>query len=103
MYRVPAVMTHYARNAQSLLQTVHHDIEICARRLGVGVASLHTLSQQLTVYKGIFDDIATMGKEFVISKQKEINREISPVIMRAMIGGYNACEAESGTLLRILV
>ena len=96
-HRIPAVMITFAEDAQEVVHIVHQDINTCARVLGIGGSNLQTLDHQLSVYKGILTDIGNTGKELVINKQKEINREITPVIKREMTPGYEKCEAETGT------
>ena len=89
-------MAKFACNAQSLLQTAHRDIALLTRGMSTKAASLEPFGQQLEVYQGIFNDIADTGKEFININQREINREIAPTIMKAMIVAYDACEAEIG-------
>lgn len=92
-------MTKFACNAQSLLQTAHHDIDLWARGMSTKAASIDALRRQLVVYQGIFNDIVDTAKEFININQKEINRELAPTIMKAMILAYDACEAENGMKL----
>ena len=94
--RAPAVMALLSRNAAALLSAFHRDVDTRARMLGVGIAGLHMLQQQLTVYEDIFKDLAATTKELINAQQKEINREFTPVIENAMLPAYNTCTGESG-------
>ena len=94
--RTPTVMSGLARNASNLLKAFHRDIDLHARQIGVGVAGLHMLEEQLKVYDDIFKDLTTTTRDSINAQQKDINREFIPVIERAMGGGYDACVAERG-------
>ncbi|MCJ1231836.1 hypothetical protein MMC12_008515, partial [Toensbergia leucococca] len=94
--RSPAVMAGFARNATSLLQEFHRDIDSRARRVGAGIAGLHMLRQQLGVYENILKDISNTARETVNTSQKDINRGFTPVIEAAMIAAYETCVAECG-------
>lgn len=94
--RAPAVMASLSRNAAALLNAFHRDVDTRARKLGVGIAGLHMLEQQLTVYEDIFKDLAATTKEMINAQQKEISREFTPVIENAMLPAYNICTTESG-------
>ena len=94
--RAPTVMASLSRNVATLLKAFHRDVDTRARMLGVGIAGLHMLQQQLTVYEDIFKDLAATTKEIINAQQKEINREFTPVIENAMLPAYNTCTMESG-------
>ena len=95
--RIPMVMAGFVRGASELLKAFHRDIDSRARKVGLGIAGLHGLKQQLEVYESILKDVSIMAKEMISSYQKEINREFVPVIQRAMVPAYEACVAECGT------
>ncbi|KAL2048436.1 hypothetical protein N7G274_000348 [Stereocaulon virgatum] len=94
--RSPMVMATFARHAASALKTFHHDIDARARRIGAGIASLSMLQQQLSVYETVLKDLSTMAKDMINTHQKEINREFTPVIERAMQTAYQECVDERG-------
>lgn len=94
--RLPMVLSTFARNAASLLRSFHRDVDGRARKVGAGIAGLHVLQQQLGVYETILKDLTSTVKDTINEKQKEINREFTPIISRAMIAAYETCTNESG-------
>ena len=90
------VLSSFVRNAANLLREFHRDVEGRARKVGAGIAGLHVLQQQLGVYETLLKDLTTTVRETINNTQKEINREFTPVITRAMVAAYEACTNESG-------
>lgn len=90
------VMSSFVRRAANLLREFHHDVDGRARKVGAGIAGLSMLQQQLGVYETILKDLTGTVKDTINNGQKEINREFTPVIARAMIAAYEACVNESG-------
>lgn len=90
------VMSNFVRCAANLLREFHRDVDGRARKVGAGIAGLHMLQQQLGVYETILKDLTGTVKDIINNGQKEINREFTPVIARAMIAAYEACVHESG-------
>ena len=86
----------FTRNATNQLKDFHANADSRARKIGAGTAGLYMLQQQLGVYENIFKDLANLIKETVNNIQKEINREFTPVIERAMSAAYTECVDESG-------
>ncbi|KAL8823785.1 MAG: hypothetical protein Q9191_005549 [Dirinaria sp. TL-2023a] len=89
-------MAGFTREASQLLKSFHRDVESRARKVGLGIAGLHGLKQQLEVYENILKDLSNTAKEMINSNQKEINRAFVPVIQEAMVPAYDACVAECG-------
>lgn len=89
-------MMSFTRNAASVLKNFHQDVDSRARTVGAGIAGLNMLQQQLGVYENILKDLANLIRENVNNIQKDINREFTPVIERAMTAAYTACVDESG-------
>lgn len=89
-------MSAFVRCAAKLLKEFHKDVDGRARKVGAGIAGLHMLQQQLGVYETILKDLIGTVKDAINNGQKEINREFTPVIARAMIAAYEACVNESG-------
>ena len=54
------------------------------------------LQQQLPVYEDIFKDLSATTRDAINAQQKEINREFTPVIERAMVDAYENCNNEHG-------
>lgn len=94
--RLPMVMAGFVREASKLLQAFHRDVESRARKVGLGIAGLHGLKQQLEVYESILKDLSNAAKEMINNNQKETNRAFVPVIQEAMGPAYDACVAECG-------
>lgn len=94
--RSPAVMASFSRNAGSILRDFHRDVDTRARKVGSGLAGLHMLQQQVRVYDDIFKDLSNTMRDNINAQQKEVNREFTPVIERAMAGAYIQCVDESG-------
>ena len=89
-------MTVFTRDAAKLLKEFHHDVNARASKVGAGIAGLQMLQQQLGVYENILKDLATTIKDTVNTTQKDINREFTPVVERAMVAAYEICVAEAG-------
>lgn len=96
-------MTVFTREASRLLREFHGDVNSRASKVGAGVAGLRMLQQQLAVYENIIKDLATTIKGTINTTQKDINREFTPVVERAMAAAYDACVAEAGMLPIILL
>lgn len=101
--RFPAVLSGLATNAGNLFRAFHGDIDSRARKVGASIAGLHMLQQQLMVYQDIFKDLAATTRELINKEQKEINREFTPVIERAMGDAYEICTNERGTSITFLL
>ena len=95
--RVQSVLNNFTKATPNILMKFHRDIEDRARKLGTGLAGLSMLSHQITVYEQIFKDLAASEKDAIVTVQKDINREFTPVIERVMIPSYEGCAAESGS------
>ena len=72
--RTPMVMASFPRSALAVLKNFHNNVEVRARKIGLGIAGLHALKQQLSVYENILKDISREGTDIVNANQKEINR-----------------------------
>lgn len=89
-------MTVFTRESSKLLTEFHRDVNSRASNVGAGLAGLRMLQQQLGVYENIIKDLANTVKTNINTTQKDINREFTPVIERAMTAAYDACVAEAG-------
>ncbi|KAL8700510.1 MAG: hypothetical protein Q9201_005409 [Fulgogasparrea decipioides] len=94
--RTPMVMASFVRNATELVKHFHRDVNSRARKIGLGIAGLQALKQQLAVYENILKDVSREAAETVNNRQKEINREFVPVIQSAMADGYSNTLNETG-------
>ena len=94
--KIPMTMSGFHRKAASLIREVHNAIDSRARKIGMGIASLHGLKQQLSVYENLLKDISKEATDTVSKTAKEINREFVPVVQREMSSVYNRCMEECG-------
>ncbi|KAL9612851.1 MAG: hypothetical protein Q9167_002583 [Letrouitia subvulpina] len=94
--RLPTVMAGFVRNASKFLKEFHREVDDRVRKIGVGIARLGMLSQQLPIYDNIFKDISASLCGNVNNGQKEINRRFCPIIQTAMGPAYIACVDECG-------
>jgi len=83
--RLLMVFAGFLRNAAAALRKFHRDIEARARKMGSSIAGLHMLHDQVTAYENILKDLATSVREYINTTQKDINREFTPTIERAMV------------------
>jgi len=64
--------------------------------MGSSMSGLYILGQQLPVYRQMLTQISETTKDIVTTQQREINREFTPAIERAMADAYEGCSSESG-------
>lgn len=93
---MPMVMATFSRNAAIPLRRFHRDIEARARKIGSSIAGLSMLQNQVSAYESILKDLSTTMKEYINTSQRDINREFTPVIERAMLTAYEQCVDERG-------
>ena len=61
------------------------------------MASFNILQQSIPAYKEIFKDAANIARVNITERQRDINREFTPVITEYMLDAYADCVAEHGT------
>jgi hypothetical protein len=89
----------------SMTRTLHqfHDVvQERARSRGVGVTGLHVLSQKLGTWEQSFANLAIQLSLLIAEKQKEANRELTPIIAAAMQHAYDCCVNEAGEFTRTM-
>ncbi|KAL8759598.1 MAG: hypothetical protein Q9199_000642 [Rusavskia elegans] len=94
--RVVSVLNNFIKSIPAILHKFYREIEDRARKIGTGLGSLAILSHQISVYKQVIKDAAASTKDMIITRQKDINREFTPVLELMMQPSYNWYEAESG-------
>ena len=94
--RSPMVMASFARNTAAALRKFHCDVEARARKIGSVIAGLSLLNDQVANYETTLKDLSTAMKDSVSNSQKEISREFTPVIQKAMESAYVECVNEHG-------
>ena len=95
--RVPSIMADLSHTVGIALDSFHKITEDQTTKNGGSIATFQMLKQQLHTYKQTFKDIGSSARDDVIKKQKDINREFTPVIAQAMAWAYDSCTAESGS------
>lgn len=90
------MLNNFTKATPTILKKFHRDMEDRARKIGTGLASLSMLSHQITTYEQIFKDVAAGERDAIMTLQKDINREFTPVIESAMTPSYEGCTAEYG-------
>jgi len=81
--RTPIAIAGFVRNAAELLRSFHSDIDNRARKIGLGIAGLHALKQQLSVYENILKDVSKEAADTMNNRQKEINRgQCFPILLQ---------------------
>lgn len=94
--RLPQVFSSFANNIFDILQAYHSEIETRAVNSGLNVATFQMLKQQLTTYREIAKDAGNIAKDFINTRQKDVNREFVPKITEAMLPAYANTTAEVG-------
>lgn len=94
--RLPRVLQSYSRQSKTHLSAFHKEIEARGTKLGLGVAGLGLLGQQLRNYEGIFVALSVQMLALINELQREANREFTPVICRKLSTAYDWCAEESG-------
>lgn len=94
--RLPTVLQQYFRLSKDAITAFHKQVEGRAKKMGMGVASLHVLSGQLNTYGDVFRGVGTDIAAEINTAQREINREFTPVIATIMTTAYDYCTRESG-------
>jgi hypothetical protein len=95
--RMPAVFKAFHKDMGLMLRKFHASIEERARLRGTGVAGLHILSSKLPTLEAKFGELSAQLTTVISDKQKEANRELTPVIANLMQRAYDLCTNESGT------
>lgn len=74
--RLPNVLQQYFRLSKDAITAFHKEVERRAKKMGMGVASLHVLSGQLNTYGDVLKGVATDITTEINTAQREINREV---------------------------
>ncbi len=97
MRQLPRVLQSFTKSTKELLQSFHNDIQARTIRTGAGLTGLEILGQQLRKYEHIFEDLTQQMDTLVGERQRDANREFTPVIARHLVSAYQCCTAERGT------
>lgn len=94
--RIPSVLQQYCALSKDAITLFHNEVEERAKKMGMGVASIHVLSGQLNTYGDVFKGVAMDITAQINITQREINREFTPIIAGMMATAYDYCAHESG-------
>ncbi|OQO00786.1 hypothetical protein B0A48_13473 [Cryoendolithus antarcticus] len=95
--QLPAILEGFTKSAGTTLKDFHTALEARFSQKGHGLARIGRLRIQLGAYEAIFTDLAQTMIQGIQEKQREINREFTPVIASAMESAYVHCTNEAGT------
>ncbi|OQO03091.1 hypothetical protein B0A48_11346 [Cryoendolithus antarcticus] len=94
---LPAILKGFTKSAGTTLKDFHTALKARFSQKGHGLARIGRLRNQLGAYEALFTDLAQTMIQGVHEKQREINREFTPVIASAIESAYIHCTNESGT------
>ncbi|KAG9645665.1 hypothetical protein KCU95_g9010, partial [Aureobasidium melanogenum] len=93
--RLPHILKACSKGFSNDLRIFHKAIEVHSFSHG-GNPRLGLLSQQLSNYEAVFNDLGSKTIELINERQRDINREFTPNVCNAMLVVCNICTAESG-------
>ncbi len=94
--RILIVLNDFAKRGLEILKVFHDTVASRAQAMGSSMSGLYLLGQQLPVYRQMLTQISETTKDSVTNQQREINRQFTPAIERAMADAYEGCSSESG-------
>nr|OQO23405.1 hypothetical protein B0A51_11937 [Rachicladosporium sp. CCFEE 5018] len=97
LMQLRAILKGFTKSAGTTLKDFHTALEARFSQKGHGLARIGRLRNQLGAYEAIFTDLAQTMIQGIQEKQREINREFTPVIASAMESAYIHYTNESGT------
>ncbi|KAK6432460.1 hypothetical protein LTR95_011372 [Oleoguttula sp. CCFEE 5521] len=95
--QLPAILKGFTKSAGTTLKDFHTALEARFSQKGHGLARIGRLRNQLGAYEATFADLAQTMIQGIQERQREINREFTPVIASAMESAYIHCTNESGS------
>lgn len=100
-WRLPTVLASFIRAAASTIRAFYREVSSRAVKVGVGLAGLQMLQQQLGVYESLLKVLMNMVKGVINACQKDacqkdINREFRPIVADHMIPAHEGCAQEFG-------
>lgn len=95
--RLPAALESFARTCKDIIKAFHDDaIGGAQQNLTRNPASLNMLNQQIRGYTAAMDAAPAALRTAITERQRDANREFTPVIQQAMQHAYDVCTAERG-------
>lgn len=94
--QIPSSLDTFIRDVQGILKTFHQTATSGVQDPGRNPAGVNMLNSQLRAELTILADILTPLRALVTEKQRDANREFTPIIQKAMTGAYTVCINERG-------
>ncbi|KAK8221531.1 hypothetical protein IWZ01DRAFT_537433 [Phyllosticta capitalensis] len=94
--RLPTNIRNFKSNVSKEVEAFHNLVCQRARRVGVSMARLNQLNNQLRNHTEFLNTLVAGIIDLVSTRQKEVNREFVPVIASAMQHAYQVATDESG-------
>lgn len=94
---LPREMDNFKVKTLEVLKNFHIAVTKRANEIGVSIATIAMLSQQLNNYGPFLEAQVHTMKELMTTFHREVNREFTPVIAAAMEHTYDLCASEYGT------
>lgn len=93
---IPAALDGLVRKSTAIIETFHLDALGGVQDSGRNPAGINMLSQQLRMQAAALSGMNIPFKAVVTDKQRDANREFTPIIQQAMQQGYTICVDEQG-------
>ncbi|KAI6827790.1 hypothetical protein KC340_g9470 [Hortaea werneckii] len=94
--RLPHILQSFTKAGSAMLKKFHTAVADRCRQQGQSIARIGMLKTQLGAYDAIIKDMANNMIRQINDGQRDINREFTPVISKAMSPAYDVTSAESG-------
>jgi hypothetical protein len=95
--RLPAALESFARAGKQIIKAFHDDVVAGVQQnLTQNPTGLNMLNQQIRVYTAAMEAAPAALRTAITERQRDANREFTPVIQQAMQHAYDVCTAERG-------
>lgn len=98
---IPSALDAFVRKSKGVIETFHRDALSGVRDSGRNPAGVSMLSQQLRTQAAALSEMPVPIEAMITDKQRNANREFTPIILGAMQPVYDVCTAERGKFLRL--
>jgi len=96
MHRLPHDLEDFTKNINQLLRTFHAVIENHVTTNGTGITSMVVLNDQIQRHTHAFQDLTQQLVQIIGERQRDANRQFTPVIALQLLSAYEYCTAERG-------
>ncbi|KUI60678.1 Nuclear GTPase SLIP-GC [Cytospora mali] len=95
--RLPSALEAFAKTCKEIIKAFHDDaINGIQQNLTRNPAGLNMLNQQVRIYTVAMEAAPAALRTAITERQRNANREFTPVIQEAMQHAYDVCTAERG-------